>query len=131
MLETLKKIFTIQNPSIHKKDTIEDKLREMTSYLNISGLFLSPVNKLTLINVYTTTAEELLNNFYNEKFIRNTLCAVNLYSYFQTNKDIDKFTETVLKHSNKTKLSAAIEHDLYELYNVFLLLKNLESSNGK
>ena len=92
-------------------------------------MFLSPVNKLAIINTYTVNSEELLYNMYNEKFTRNSLCAVNLYSYFSMNTDVDRFFSSLNNHVDKAKLSSAIEHDLHELYGVFVLLRKMEPSN--
>lgn len=129
MLETLKKIFTIKNPSLYDKGSLKYFLQQMLEYKDLNSLFLSPVNKLAILNTYTVNSEEFLYNMYNQKFTRNSLCAVNLYSYFSTNPDVYRFFSTVSNHIDKTKLSSAIEHDLHELYGVFVLLRKLESSN--
>jgi len=129
MLETLKKIFTIKNPSLYDKSSLKYFLQQMLEYKDLNSLFLSPVNKLAILNTYTVNSEEFLYNMYNQKFTRNSLCAVNLYSYFSTNPDVYRFFSTVSNHIDKTKLSSAIEHDLHELYGVFVLLRKLESSN--
>lgn len=128
MLETLKKIFTIKNPSLYDKSSLKYFLQQMLEYKDLNSLFLSPVNKLAILNTYTVNSEEFLYNMYNQKFTRNSLCAVNLYSYFSTNPDVYRFFSTVSNHIDKTKLSSAIEHDLHELYGVFVLLRKLESS---
>jgi len=128
MLETLKKIFTIKNPSLYDKGSLKYFLQQMLEYKDLNSLFLSPVNKLAILNTYTVNSEEFLYNMYNQKFTRNSLCAVNLYSYFSTNPDVYRFFSTVSNHIDKTKLSSAIEHDLHELYGVFVLLRKLESS---
>ena len=128
MLETLKKIFTIKNTSLYDKSSLKYFLQQMLEYKDLNSLFLSPVNKLAILNTYTVNSEEFLYNMYNQKFTRNSLCAVNLYSYFSTNPDVYRFFSTASNHIDKTKLSSAIEHDLHELYGVFVLLRKLESS---
>lgn len=128
MLQFLKKIYTpkekIKDINVLNID-ITLKLNELLN-CSVNKLFFNPVSKLYIVNTYTVNFNDLLDNLYNNTFQRN-LNAVNIHSYFlNSSVDIENNIEKILVHLPTLKINKLIEHDLYEIYNTFIDLKNLE-----
>lgn len=128
MLQFLKKLYTpkekIKDINVLNVD-ITLKLNELLN-CSVNKLFFNPVSKLYIVNTYTVNFNDLLDNLYNNTFQRN-LNAVNIHSYFlNSSVDIENNIEKILVHLPTLKINKLIEHDLYEIYNTFIDLKNLE-----
>lgn len=105
------------------------QLTKLTNYSNLNQLFLSPINKIYVINTYTTSFNDLLSNLYSTTLNR-TIIAINLHSYFSNiNSDISSQLTKLISHLSKTKLSSYIEHDLYQLCSTFDDLIEMEKNN--
>jgi hypothetical protein len=92
----------------------------------LNELFFSSVNKLYILNTYTSSFHELLANLFNPNFTRQ-LNAVNVHSYFNRSRDdlkiqFMRFPELI----RDNKINHLIEKDLMEIcetYEYFLSLK--------
>lgn len=105
------------------------QLTKLTNYSNLNQLFLSPINKIYVINTYTTSFNDLLSNLYSISLNR-TIIAINLHSYFSNiNSDISSQLTKLISHLSKTKLSSYIEHDLFQLCSTFDDLIEMEKNN--
>lgn len=106
------------------------QLTRLSNYPNLNQLFLSPINKIYVINTYTNSFNDLLSNLYSISLNR-TIIAINLHSYFSNiNSDISSQLTKLISHLSKTKLSSYIEHDLYQLCSTFDDLIELEKNNA-
>lgn len=93
---------------------------------SINELFFSPVNKLYVLNTYTSSFHELLSNLFNPNFTRQ-LNAINIHSYFNKSRDdlkiqFTRFPELI----RDNKINHLVEKDLVEIcetYEYFLSLK--------
>jgi len=105
------------------------QLTRLSNYPNLNQLFLSPINKIYVINTYTTSFNDLLSNLYSTSLNR-TIIAINLHSYFSNiNSDISSQLTKLISHLSKTKLSSYIEHDLFQLCSTFDDLIEMEKNN--
>lgn len=133
MLEKLKKIFT-KRPLVIDSEPIKNydliiKLTDLAHYSNLNVLFFSPVNKLYLLNTYTMSFLDLLENFYTPN-LQRTLIAINIHSYFNNSTvNLKDDLNKLIKHLHNNKIHPQIEHDLYEIYNTFLELVEMEKSH--
>lgn len=131
MLKMLKKLFT-PKPKLAAEKTLNLdlilKLNELKEYDNLNSLFFSPISKIMIINTYTNNFNDLSSNLYNPNFQRNSLIAINIYSYFNNNSvDFHDQLSKLIEHLSSIKISTYIEHDLYELANTFVELLKMEN----
>jgi len=127
MTSFFKKLFKNKSTSIiTEQEELYSKLIEMVYYENLQSLFYSPVNKLYLLNTYTSDFNDLSSNFYNTIFNRQII-AINIHSYFQNSKvDLKNGLEKIAKCLREFMPNQQIQHDLYEIVNAFEYLKSLE-----
>lgn len=130
MLAILKKIFTFKSSSnIIQEDSLSNKLSEIIYNNDINKLFYTPVNKLYIINTYSSDFNDLIFNLPNTNFHKQII-AINIHSYFNNSKaDIKSNLERVLKYIQTNKINKLIEHDLFEIINTFEYLNQLENNN--
>lgn len=134
MRSFLKKLFNpipkLQpTPSVTLNQDLIAQLTKLTQYPNLNQLFLSPINKIYVINTYTNSFNDLLSNLYSTTLNRSII-AINLHSYFSNmNSDISSQLTKLISHITKTKLSSYIEHDLYQLCSTFDDLIEMEKNN--
>jgi hypothetical protein len=116
-------------PAIHS-DLIA-RLTSLTSYEKLNELMYSPSSKIYLINTYSNTFSDLIDNLYTTSYQRSII-AINVHSYF-SNSTIDLPTQLtrVVDHLPKVpKLNTLIDHDLHEICSTFDDLIQMEQENG-
>jgi len=131
MLSFLKKIFNNKPAKITSDDNdLISKLTEVINYDNLNQLVYSSVNKLYLVNTYSTDFNDLLTNMYNKNYNRNII-AINIHSYFNNSRiDIAGDFSRIIKCLKDYPTNKLVEHDLFELVELFNHLKELENKNG-
>lgn len=128
MLSFLKKLFSVKSDKIKPDETdLIARLTEVINYDNLNELVYSSVNKLYLINTYSSDFNDLASNMYNKNYNRNII-AINIHSYFNNSRtDIAGDLSRILKCLKSYETNKLIEHDLFELVDLFTHLKQMEN----
>lgn len=106
----------------HNTELIE-LLKELMYFEELEAELRDPVNKMYLLNTYSSSFQELTDNLINRKFERQ-LIAIDMYSYMKGSlRNLHNNLERLLKLLETTKISSTVEHDLYEFINMCKMFK--------
>lgn len=110
------------SPDMMNSDLIS-KIDEMLCDDKLEKVFLDPVAKIYMFNMYTRNIEHLLNVVVGGT-ARSDIYAINIHSYFPNRCiNLRKDLNVIKKHLYNNKLKETVESDVIEIVKAYELLK--------
>lgn len=127
LIETLftKKETIVISPEQTKNNELVEFLLETANMEGIDLLLLDANAKICVVNTYTNTFYDLMNNIHR-KHTATILIAANLHSYFKNSPiPFSEGLRRIAKYAEKNKISQTLIHDLYEIIDTLKYLADI------
>lgn len=132
MFKFFKNLFTPKEKikNLNYNSSLVNELYKLYYDDNLETLFLDPVNKLYMINVYFTSLFNLLDNVVMTNKGVIELTSINLHSYFKSpypnigSITIKELLKRLIHLLEKNTISKQVENDVLELITAYNNLRN-------
>lgn len=131
MLEKFKSFFYDSNKitdSLSNNQDIIEKLYILQRDKTINKILTRPESKIYLLNVYYNSFSDLLFNLMSKQDERSII-SVNTFSYFKNVDNISVTLKNIIPIIKDNKINTKVLHDLLEIYDSIIFLKQLGEDN--